>query len=733
MRRILRPVVRHPVLAGFVALLAAHLVAGLLLPGPTLFADEAGYLGNARYLADAGPLWSMGRASFFHAGYSLVLLPAVALPGSPHVTWTAAMVTNAVLLSTVFPLLYAIGRRAFGAGRGPALAGAAAGALYPATLLQGTAAWAEALLLPLVALLVLAAHALARRPAGPVSPATVALGLTAGALYLTHPRTVPLVALAAGYAVLLAIRRVVTPLVAGLNLAFAALVVVGASLLHQRLRDARWVEVIGEPSAGRYLDALEPANLADTVAQLAGQGWYLLVGSLGLGVVGLLWLLQVTGRPTADAAQRARRFTAGFIVVAALGLLAVSVLSGWATVRRFDQAVYGRYNEALVPVLVAVGTAVIVSPARRRLPAGSRWGALPVLGGAALVTAILAVVAVQLAPAFATPTWSVRNVLAVGPLVGDAFGSTVGRATLAATVGMVAIGLLALRAPRATVVLVGVLFVAGAAVTYVREIRPTAVDTYDRWELPELVDRIGPPAVAGYDLARLEPFAFWGYPFWLADTEVIPYDSSGADDLPGTPVAGATAVVAPPGWAPAEALGGRLAALDARNGQALWILPGPEQDRLAAAGALLPDGWPAQLPAEAARSRLEVAGDGAPGGAVTVASGGAATVGLRLTHAGRGAPWPDTAAAGPSGAVTVGVVWEPLDGDTPVRQDRVALPRWMEPGDTVELAVPLRAIDEQGRGLPPGAYRVTIGPVQDGFAWFDDLGDDQLQLVVTVT
>lgn len=729
MPRVPRFLSRHPVVVGTVALLAVHLALGLTMPGPSLFADEAGYLGNARWLAAAGPLWSMGRASFFHAGYSVLLVPAVLLPGGPSVTWTAAMVTNAALLSTVFPLLYAFLRRAFNAGTGPALTGAAVGALYPAVLLQGTTAWAEAALLPLVVVALLAAHHLAGAPH--LGPLSVGVGVSAGALWFVHPRTLPFALLLLGFVVLLAARRVITPLVAALNLLVGAAIALGAAVLHQRLRDARWVEVIGEPTAGRVLSALEPGNYEAVIHQVAGQAWYLLVATLGLGVVAFLWLLGVTGRPTDDGEQRARRFVAGLVVTAVVALFAVSVLTSFDTVTRLDQAVYGRYNEALFPVLVATGMTVAVSPARRRLPGGARHGTIPTLVGTALVAGTFAVVTVATAPSFETPVWAVRNVLAIGPALQDDLARTVGLATLGATVLLLALGLVTQRLPKLAGVVVGAVFLGSGVATYLTEVRPPAADAYRDWELAGVLDTVGAPRGGAYDLAFLEPFAFWGYPFWLPDTGIRPYDSSGVADLPAEPPADAELVVAPPDSPSLEDTDARLVGLDVRNGQGIWMRPGPAQDRLAAQGALLPEPWPAALPVAAARSSFAVGGDG---GRIPADAGArVTTLELAVTHDGSAAPWPDVASAGPgpSGAVSLTLSWAP-QGGLPVLQQRVPLPAWVLPGDTVDVALPLYPADAAGDPLPTGVYEVTVGLEQEGFLRFSDVGDDDLVLDVGV-
>src|SRR5262249_25479766 len=84
-------------IAGVVAL---HLAVARWLPAPHVYPDEAGYLGNARFLASG---YGRSSAGYF-AGYSLFLVPAAWLSSTPLRFYRAALVTNAVM-AAVSPVL----------------------------------------------------------------------------------------------------------------------------------------------------------------------------------------------------------------------------------------------------------------------------------------------------------------------------------------------------------------------------------------------------------------------------------------------------------------------------------------------------------------------------------------------------------------------------------------------------------------------------------------------------
>ncbi|MBX3287414.1 MAG: hypothetical protein KF703_18850, partial [Actinobacteria bacterium] len=220
---------RAALAAGWLGLVVLHLVLSAPLTGPSVVFDEAGYLGNARWLAGSagGATWAMPTSPSYASGYSLVLAPVVALVHGPDLQWRAVLVVNALLLATVLPLLFEVLTRVVGVARRPALAGALVGAVAPAVLAAGVSAIAEDLVLPLVLLLVLAAHALVEPPTGRGAWIRYGLGPVTATLVTTHPRftlAVPVVLAALAVA---GWRRLAPRLVVATNVSL--LVVLGAA------------------------------------------------------------------------------------------------------------------------------------------------------------------------------------------------------------------------------------------------------------------------------------------------------------------------------------------------------------------------------------------------------------------------------------------------------------------------------------------------------------------------
>src|SRR6478672_8694926 len=123
--------VRNRLIAGTLILFIARLLISLVRTGPVLVADEIGYLTNARVLA-GGVAGQLDKAPFYRGGYSLLLWPLLKLSSDPELVYHLALVLNAALAASVFPLLYVLLVRFAGVDPRIAVWAAFAGAVYPA-------------------------------------------------------------------------------------------------------------------------------------------------------------------------------------------------------------------------------------------------------------------------------------------------------------------------------------------------------------------------------------------------------------------------------------------------------------------------------------------------------------------------------------------------------------------------------------------------------------------------
>ncbi|MCZ7529177.1 MAG: hypothetical protein M5U31_01815 [Acidimicrobiia bacterium] len=710
-------------LGGSVALLVLHLWLGLRMRGPLVFPDEAGLLGHPGWFLGDDPLLQMGATSYYSFGYSLFLVPAFAVLSDPDHLYTAAMVVNALLLTAVFPMLYLILRRILGVAPYPALLGAAAGAVYPAVTFAGNHAWTEPAAIPVFCALVLTAWLMLTADA---RWQRMLFGPCAALAYAIHPRFTGVVAVVL---VLVGVAWWSGRIRRHTAVTNTALLVAGfmaVRLVNSALFDARWAggnDVI-ENSPEQLARTLgDPGEWRELAAMAVGQGWYLVVATLGLFVLGVVVLARRTrpliARTKAEWRQApSSSLVAGFVLVAALAMFVASIVFMTVNRHRVDHLVYGRYNEAFLPVFLACGTAVLATRRRPRR--------LLVSVGSTIVTIAVLALALRLLrdPALfdGTANWpTITGIFwQVTEWPFDSFGYFVPHATVVALVGVGALGLVAWKLPRVAAGAAVIIFLLGGVYAY-REMLPAEADIwYEGWSFPDQVENLDVDAVA-FDASTGCAFCFWRDQWFLPDVDFETFDSD-IGEAPSEDL-----VIAPLDWTRAEALDARLVIPDGRNAQGLWVLPGSTADELEDQGRLLPAGFPAALPPTAMRSEIDASPE-----TLELEPGGSAEVDVEVTHAGDGGPWVDFDSYGLPGLVRLHTrVLD--DTGTEISDTPAEIPELTLPGDRFDLMIPVSAVDAAGQPLPPGEYTIEISLSQEGFARFADAGDDGLTVPLRVT
>lgn len=741
-----------------------HLWASGRIGHPSVVFDETGYLGNARWLARSGSGWEMPRSPRYGLGYPLVIAPVTRLFSDASEQWRAILVVNAVLLAAVVPLVYVVTRRVLVAARGPALLAAGVGALVPAVVAAGVSAIAENLVLPLVPLSVLAVYEMARTRRGPTR---YLFGPCVALLYATHARFAVAVVIAVVVLGVALWWRAAPRLVLAVNAGLLSVGTLIAWALTRTVEAARWDHVERLEGGPEEVQALVTSRegLSELAWTAVGQAWYLAAGSLGLSVVGLVALAHRLRRATPDAGTsapppekaeasgegeigapgaligeegatsrnasgtsdddeaRARRLAIGFLLGTAAGVFAVSVVFFAQNQFRADHLVYGRHNDSFTPLWVAAGVLALGEAGRRGV---LRLGAV----AATVTAALFGVLALTRDAGAFGGRYSAFAVPAVIRFVGDDPPGTLWRATIAALVGGAAV--VAAVAIGRRPILVAPVVVAWFAWAGFGTVGAT--DSYENviyasWDLPADVRRLDVTGVSIDVRAADGAFPALSYPFHLPEVRFTTFDPA-VGEGPDQPFALARTNDA---RRPAE--GDRIALIDesgyypfwgAPGGVALWARPGPEHDRLDAAGWLLPVGFPTGLPAEARRAELAIVdGGGAVGREIEVAPGDAAEVEVRGRHAGSGSPWPGNSRfTGPERVRVIAQVEAEDEANPSGARSGGEVPGWILPGDDFEASASVFALDQQLGPLPPGRYRVSLGIGQDQPSWFASGGED---------
>ena len=567
---------------GWLALVVLHLwlVRDITSPGRGP-GDQWGYLGSARFIARDPHTYVMPFFPYFTYGYSILLAPLVRLFDDPFDLFVAIKVVNSALAATTLPLLYLFGRCVLDARRGPALAAAAMGSLVWPLMRHPGLILAENLVIPLVVATLLACWLfLSDRPAWQrllFAPCMVWL-------HVTHNRFAASLLVFFALLLLVAVTNAVPRRLVAANGGLAVVALVVAQVVRNAIVEARWPAGIFTPQgpASDAIDVLRDRHLLwEYLLVCVGQVWYLAATTLGLALIGIGFVVgrTVRGRGLATDPQR---LTLAFLLGLAATVFATSAYFFTRVVNGSEGFVVGRHNESFVAVWVAVAVVFLMAPTPLRRV---RFAILGALATTAVVAGILLEGRKGGDLAFIYSNLNVPGLTVFGN-VGD---FVVQRATVVALSAMVVAGVLALLRVRPTVLLpvAAIWSIVGVSITDQPDQLPEGWDTPDQIEALD-VDRAA--LVAGYQTGV--PVY---YQYYLPDVQMVPWDGKGPAPEP---------FVLARLDAGLEAQGGRVAVVDdtARvvlsgpYSVALWVMPGAEQDRLEAMGALEPPGFPADSP-----------------------------------------------------------------------------------------------------------------------------------------
>lgn len=696
-------------------LLALYLVLTWGERVPIIHADELGYLSTGHFLGQGGDL----PTHKYHPGYSFLLAPLFWLNPEVLFVYRGALILNAALLAAIAPLLWVLLSRLVPSLPTPVHASSVAvAAVYPPLVLYLNTAMAEALLIPGFVLLALLASAAFETP---TLARAAGAGLAAGALVLVHPRMLPVV-VALIVAGVLAFRPWHKHPLALLGLLGGA----GGGLAAQRAIVAQLsgparasAEDVGTRLAEGHADLGMLTGLASV---LGGQLFYLSATTLGLAALGAF--VSVTGLYR-TLTRRVRTTRDHLLAFLALSFGGVWLLSATFTNAgtRVDHVLYGRYNDAVVLPLLALGLAAAVRPGRFGLAPWRSWASTPIVAGGAILASGALLIAGH-PPETLTGRIDPFHIASVHPFI---VGGDTLPVFLVAGFGLCAALIVTLLGARwwkwAAGVAACVFLLIGAEV-WAGYLVPGHRARADQHVLAGTVERLEQATdtsygCVGYDWSEVAWWHYHNYRTFLLGREIRRFASSDGEQ-PCSELFISTGRDTVLDTFPDA----RRIAFENYGDQALWILPGRTARRLEGAGWLFGEDLRA-LPEEAYRADVRLEGLPDP---LRFRQGEEVRVTAHVTHAGRGSPWGSPKAPALEGrAVNVGVRWyvgSELAGD-----QRARLPSTMLPGEE-------RAVDLHLRP-PPGVggeeATMVVDMVHEGARWFSEPGDEPVRLRVTVT
>ncbi|MEO3823378.1 hypothetical protein [Actinomadura sp. B10D3] len=342
--------------AGFLAQAAARFWSAWARTAPAANPDETGYLVAARWLA-GGPGADLSGNTLYQGGYPLLLVPAYWTSHDPATVYTIVMVINALLGAALFPLGYAAARR-LGLARRPALPLAFGAASLPATTFFGAFALADAVL-PAVVLAWLLALDRFVRSGRTVDAATASLIAAYAATVHTRGMVLLAVHVAALAVTAVARRRRIRAAWPGCAAGIAGYA--AGAALNASVRAELY------PGGARDLAGILESRLTTVPGQAwalsgaAGQLWYLVVSTWGLGGAGLAAVTAMLLRRRAPAADR---LMAG-VLLAATCAIAYASSAALPDEHRVGNFAYGRYLSCLALVYALAGAAALMRAGMR--------------------------------------------------------------------------------------------------------------------------------------------------------------------------------------------------------------------------------------------------------------------------------------------------------------------------------------------------------------------------------
>ncbi|MGM0425921.1 MAG: hypothetical protein ACQEQ7_01640 [Thermodesulfobacteriota bacterium] len=336
----------------YLALLVVHIVMGLRMECPTIFPDEAGYLGRSRYLAGvAGIIQGSG---FYHFGYPLFLLPAFWFFSDPNEAYLAIMVINSLLMSSLyFGLVYIFYILLEYPKRTSSLV-AFTCCLYPAFILQSNLAWSENAFIPFYAFFIASVGVLVKKKSW---YSALLFAFLSGFLYTIHPRALLILPISIFFLLFLSVSRVLSRLKAFLSGTLILIIFGMTRYINDFLSSLDNGRTVHDYVKQEIFDILNPSNWPPLALTAVGQFLYLVEVTYGLFLIGLIYICKEIWRRCSDGNFLNAFDDVNFDIMVVMITTSAAILIPSSVVilgvNAGDDLIYGRYNEGFLGLYVA--------------------------------------------------------------------------------------------------------------------------------------------------------------------------------------------------------------------------------------------------------------------------------------------------------------------------------------------------------------------------------------------
>ena len=544
-----------------------HILLGINRDTPFVIADEIGYLGNARYLAGVSHYPDLSVARFYHAGYSLFIVPAFRMFSDPFAVYRVVIIINAFLILSLYFAIYYLLHHLFRQKQKLSCVVAFVSCLYPAVQVHSNVAWAENMVIPLYAFIICSFGVLLNRRS---YRASILFGALSGFLFTVHPRGLTILAIcASAIAYLWFIGRLTTSK-ALLSLFTMGVLFAATIWFNNHFRSTGL-------NTGKYFHRLLSADgVKNYMLLLAGQILYVIQATYGLVIVGFMAMISmfrsVPSQGLLDRKTQHQRGLLFFILFTSIGLMVLMNIpmtygiwrktAGGIAIRA-DHLMYGRYAEPAVPIYIAFALLAL----RQNLFTLSRLYRI-LLVTVFLIASLTLLIHAGHGRMLATPRIAMVNLTGIYPV--------------AALVGHLDIGLISLCAIFLFLILVALFrrsFLLGAAIL---SLFFSAIAFYDvqfyidgrqknmkaRNSLPEHVRSLNTVETIAYDVNFLLVEHYLMYQYLLPEVQFHKFNSRNKENPPSR------FVISSARWNGGRRLQAKLVACEPKNNHScLWIVP----------------------------------------------------------------------------------------------------------------------------------------------------------------
>lgn len=354
----------------FIFILIISSMLGSFREVPLILDDEIGYLSNAAYLAGYDWAESISQIYYYSEGYSLFLVPLFFFIKNPLIIYKICLLINSIFLATLGVTIFIVIKKIFNQlDKNISAMVAIVVAMYPSYIIHTKFALPEVLLVLMYTLIINNFLNIESNSSNRTWKLFIGQGILVGYLYSIHARTIVIMASCIMIMIILAVRKKIT---AKQFIAFTIPLVMIAcihALLKKNLIQELWLNsnTVNSNNYSGQLDKLQKlfSQESNLVSNVVGQTYYLGVSTYFISYIGIGYILKkiwnsIRNVKNNEISTCNNIYTLCFCLLSTIGTIMISsiffVLGG-----RGDTLVYGRYNETILSILLAIGLCCIIS------------------------------------------------------------------------------------------------------------------------------------------------------------------------------------------------------------------------------------------------------------------------------------------------------------------------------------------------------------------------------------